>query len=262
MAQRIVTSAIGLVVFFSVFFANEEVFALAVAFLIFMSMYEINKALPTGRKLSIINYIASAVMFFALVLEHHIIALAGVVMLYMISSVILYPEYSFKSVYSSAFASAFVTLFFGALMTIRVEFGAEATFLVFVFSWITDTGAYFSGRFFGKKKLIERVSPKKTVEGAIGGVVSTVVFTCAYLAILKNCFGIEDIAGSGYMGVSVLAFFASIMAQFGDLAASVIKRECGIKDFGSLLPGHGGILDRFDSVIFISPMVLFYFLYF
>jgi len=132
---------------------------------------------------------------------------------------------------------------------------------VFIFSWITDTGAYFTGKFLGKHKLIPNVSPKKTVEGAVGGVVSTVVFTCLYLALLKHVFKIDNIGGADYLGVSILAIIASILSQLGDLAASVIKRDCNVKDFGTILPGHGGIMDRFDSVIFIAPVVFYYLTY-
>lgn len=124
--------------------------------------------------------------------------------------------------------------------------------LTFIAPWITDIFAYFVGVLFGKHKLIEKVSPKKTVEGAVGGLVFCALFFVAYGLILGKVKG---------FGVNVVAFVVaglvlSVISQFGDLVLSLIKRQYGIKDYGKLLPGHGGVLDRFDSVIAVSPVLL------
>lgn len=116
---------------------------------------------------------------------------------------------------------------------------------VLVISFSTDIFAYFSGRLFGKHKLIPSISPKKTIEGSIGGIICTVLVSILY----------SKITGIYTNNILLIGLFGSIVAQLGDLFASAIKRYCGIKDFGKLIPGHGGILDRFDSVIFVSLLV-------
>lgn len=121
--------------------------------------------------------------------------------------------------------------------------------LPFIFAFVSDTGAYFIGSKFGKHKLTPELSPKKSVEGAIGGVVSTAIIT-AICAFKLGHPTIEQISL-----FAVLGAIGSVVAQFGDLAASSIKRYVGIKDYGKLMPGHGGVLDRFDSVLFTLPYV-------
>lgn len=132
--------------------------------------------------------------------------------------------------------------------------------MVFVGAWVTDTVAYFSGRLFGRHKLIPEVSPKKTVEGSIGGTLCcTLVF--AGMTVLYNRTGIwgEHEALSVWLMIPA-GLLVSVVSQIGDLAMSQLKRRFGIKDFGRLLPGHGGILDRFDSVLAVSVTLLVFFM--
>ena len=121
----------------------------------------------------------------------------------------------------------------------------------FLIAWLTDTFAYFTGFFIGKHKLIPKVSPKKTIEGSIGGIVGAIVIVILYQYICSKILIIEP----NYIKGTIIAIVCSIASQFGDLAASCIKREHDVKDFGNIMPGHGGVLDRFDSVIYISPIV-------
>ena len=123
--------------------------------------------------------------------------------------------------------------------------GKVYVWLIFIIAFMTDIFAYFAGYLFGKHKLIPKVSPKKTVEGSVGGILGSTL-----VCIVFGYFFEIDLAVIVFMG-----FFGSIVAQFGDLFASSIKRYVGIKDYGKLIPGHGGILDRFDSVILVSPFV-------
>ena len=129
-------------------------------------------------------------------------------------------------------------------------------FLAFLASWITDTFALLTGMLFGKHKLLPAVSPKKTVEGAIGGSVFCILFFVLYAYLLERFFDFEL---SAYWLVALCGFVCSIVAIIGDLLFSAVKRASGIKDFGRLMPGHGGILDRFDSLISIS-IVLYLFI--
>ena len=120
-------------------------------------------------------------------------------------------------------------------------------------AWICDTCAYFTGMFLGKHKLTPLLSPKKTIEGAIGGVLGSVIAGLVFGVILGHHVGNYHMI---WIFV-VVTFFESIVTQLGDLAASGIKRDYGIKDFGRIIPGHGGIMDRFDSVILASPVCYF-----
>lgn len=117
----------------------------------------------------------------------------------------------------------------------------------------SDIFAYFTGKAIGKKKLCPNLSPKKTIEGSIGGVFGAVVLCGLFAYFFARPYFVDAL---------IIGFFASIISQFGDLVASSFKRKMGIKDYGNLIPGHGGILDRFDSVLFTAPFVYYYIYFF
>ena len=129
--------------------------------------------------------------------------------------------------------------------------GTTLVMLPIALTWATDTGAYFFGRTFGRRKLIPSVSPGKTVEGAIGGVVVAIVAAWIYVMFL-----LKPLAQLSMLpfGIVLFAILIAIVAQIGDLAESLFKRDAGVKDSSRLLPGHGGILDRFDSLLFVLPV--------
>ena len=124
--------------------------------------------------------------------------------------------------------------------------------IIIISSWVCDSGAYFIGCKFGKHKLIPDVSPNKSVEGAIGGLAVSVLVNLLYGHVIKICGGAEV----NYLALAILGLVLSVVAMIGDLIASLIKREYGIKDYSNLLPGHGGIVDRFDSVFPIATFLL------
>ncbi len=129
--------------------------------------------------------------------------------------------------------------------------------LAFIGAWVPDTFAYFTGRLFGKHKLIPDVSPKKTVEGAIGGVVFCVLAFVAF-AVIYNRLTISDIEGYRTLPIwlmAVVGVLSAVVSMIGDLSMSVIKRHYGVKDYGKILPGHGGFLDRFDSVLAVAVIL-------
>ena len=127
------------------------------------------------------------------------------------------------------------------------ELGKIYVWLIFIIAFLTDTFAYFVGYLFGKHKLIPKVSPKKTIEGSVGGILGSTLGCAVFGYIFKLDLTAMILIGS----------LGSIIAQFGDLFASSIKRYVGIKDYGKLITGHGGILDRFDSVILVAPFVYY-----
>ncbi len=147
----------------------------------------------------------------------------------------------------------FFAYFYAVFLLDLLAVSNELTLIIaaFVVAFCTDTFAYFIGSMFGKHKLIERVSPNKSVEGAIGGtVVSTIVTTIYFYYLGQNYINID----LSFWAVLVI-ILASVSGQFGDLFASKLKRFVGIKDYANILPGHGGVLDRFDSIIFVSPLI-------
>ena len=128
------------------------------------------------------------------------------------------------------------------------DVGQYVYMLIFFGAWMTDTFAYFAGYFFGKHKLIADVSPKKTVEGSVGGILGCILSFIAYGLIVDIAF--ERTANIWFL--ALMGFIASVVAQIGDLLMSVIKRHYGVKDYGTLFPGHGGMLDRLDSVLTVA----------
>lgn len=148
------------------------------------------------------------------------------------------------------------TIAFFSLILLIYEMpgGRHYVFAIFTIAWVCDTAAYFTGRFFGKRKLIPEVSPKKTVEGALGGLAGGALGTMIYGWIVL-------LTGQPVMNplhFLVMGFIGSFFSQIGDLIASSIKRDCGVKDYPKLIPGHGGILDRFDSVLLAAVSVFLY----
>jgi phosphatidate cytidylyltransferase len=129
--------------------------------------------------------------------------------------------------------------------------GTALVFLPILLTWSTDVGAYAFGRTFGKKKLIPSVSPGKTVEGAIGGLGLAIVICLLYVRFVLMPYAQ---LGLTIQGAVLFAIIVSVAAQTGDLAESLLKREAGVKDSSRILPGHGGILDRFDSLLFVMPI--------
>ncbi len=137
-----------------------------------------------------------------------------------------------------------------ALLRIRIRYNWYFLLVPFILAYCSDTGAYFVGVFFGKHKMCPKISPKKTWEGFLGGIAIASVSMVLFVLILDLC-GYRV----NYLAAVVYGLVGSVASVFGDLNMSVIKRQTGIKDYGKLIPGHGGILDRFDSVMVTAPLV-------
>ena len=162
-----------------------------------------------------------------------------------------YGKLSLVMVETAFFAGAVIPMIFSVIVRIRMMENGEFMILFpFVAAWMTDTGAYFVGSFLGKHKLCEKISPKKTVEGAVGGVVVCILALIAFAKIMEVNFSMQV----EYPLLAIGALVLSVLAQIGDLSFSLIKREYNIKDYGNLFPGHGGVLDRFDSTVFTIPV--------
>ena len=150
------------------------------------------------------------------------------------------------------FAGIAIPLALSCLLCLRMmPYGGGLVMIPLVAAFCSDTMALFAGMAFGKHKLAPLASPKKTVEGAIGGLVGGMVGMLVFCLIFRKCTA----QPMSFLLCALIGLIGAAMGQLGDLSFSIIKRECGIKDYGKLLPGHGGVLDRFDSVIFTAPMV-------
>lgn len=167
-------------------------------------------------------------------------------------------EVSFQEVAVSAMGGFVIPFLLSAIVRLHnQEHGRALILLPFVISFMSDTGAYFTGRFLGKHKLAPKISPKKTVEGLVGGLVGAVIGVVVYCIVLHNFFDFTV----KYLYIPVYGIVGSLAAVFGDLCFSAIKRQTGIKDYGNLIPGHGGVLDRFDSTTVVAPLVELLMLY-
>lgn len=150
----------------------------------------------------------------------------------------------------------YVGVFFSFIYLVNnMKDGNYLVWLIFIASWLCDTAAYYSGRLFGKHKLNPEVSAKKTIEGSIGGLIGASAACGIYGLVLINQFNVTDISLIHYF---VIGAICGVFSQFGDLVASSIKRHSGVKDYSNLIPGHGGILDRFDSILYSSVVIFIY----
>ena len=159
----------------------------------------------------------------------------------------------FTDVAAVFMAVSYVAVSFTSMALTRyLDNGSFAFGLVFVAAWVCDSFAYFTGRFFGKHKLAPHLSPKKTIEGSIGGIFFAILGCMLYGLIIEKTVGIN----ANYVVLAAIGLLLSIVSQIGDLWASLIKREYGVKDYSQMMPGHGGIMDRFDSIIAISTILM------
>ena len=163
-----------------------------------------------------------------------------------------HTELKFTALCVALFSGVVYPFLIGALVRLRgMECGTYYIIVAFLISMVADSGAYFVGRAFGKHKLAPVVSPKKTVEGAVGGVIVNILGMIVYTLILNKCFGFTQV---NYFYAAIYGVVGAVGSILGDLTLSVVKRQVGIKDYGNLIPGHGGILDRFDSTMICAPI--------
>ena len=262
MAVRILSGIIGVVLLVAILvFLPPVATQIAVAVIAAMAFYEFSKANFTEEgslkhKLSvvIIGYIIGFLLLLAEGDQTFAVSTLGL-MLMLSMTVFFHKNITFSDAAKAYLGAVYIFAFLKFVSLVRLhEEGIFLVFAIFVGAFITDTGAYFAGFFFGKNKLSPEISPKKTIEGSVGGVVLTCLVFEAYVYLGFKLFEYTP----NYINALVVAAVLSVVSQVGDLCASVIKRELGIKDYGNIMPGHGGALDRFDSVLFVAPA--FYYL--
>ncbi|MBQ9942283.1 MAG: CDP-archaeol synthase [Christensenellaceae bacterium] len=264
MLKRTIVGAGLLAVLLALVWLHGIYLQVAVVLMALGTQYEMIKTLKTGgiKPVSVVLY---AFTLLVLPVYRFLGGLSGVFVLQMFAVILLFvagiifDAFNFESIVSSVFTLYYPQLFFVFLYMIillpDVELSRLIILMAFATAACTDVFAYFIGSLFGKKKLCPNISPKKTVEGALGGLVGGIVGSMIVAILFDN-------GRVHLVEYAILALVLSALAQIGDLAASVVKRRYGVKDFGSIFPGHGGLLDRFDSMLFIMPIIyMFYKLY-
>ncbi|MBR5140835.1 MAG: phosphatidate cytidylyltransferase [Clostridia bacterium] len=271
MKVRILTS-IGIAVFgLPILFLSEYlVYPMAVALLSLAAMYEMSALTGFRSKpaVCIPTYLIAVAMPIGAYFTDansfdYLTACAGLLFLFLLYcnayAVLGRGRIKFSDIASHFMTVAYISVSFTSLTLVRyIDKGAYVFALVFVACWVCDVFAYFVGRAIGKHKLIVEISPKKTVEGSIGGIVFTTLAFALYGFIITLLNGPEP----SYLILVIMGFVLSIIAQFGDLICSLIKREHGVKDYGNIFPGHGGVLDRFDSILAVAPVLYVFCVFF
>lgn len=274
--QRLITAGVGLAVLVVAFLFFDTLLLNCLGALICaLAVYELLQAagLDQYRLLVIVSTIYCVELLFLNTHSAAIFFVPASIIYVIFGFCYLLARHNTLSINSLSycfFTTILLSLSFYSILEIRDEstsqLGLFYLIVVFGSAWWSDSGAYFVGVFFGKHKLCPAISPNKTIEGLMGGVIAAILgnlFACwIYLAItnaivpfgyfthrLQICFWL----------VAVVSPILSLLGVLGDLSASIIKRQNGVKDFGTIMPGHGGIMDRFDSVLFISPVVFWIF---
>ncbi len=271
MKKRVITAIIILAVIVPVILLSEYmVYPIALSLLSLMASYEMLRALDVEKKKSIVipTYLMSAALplfthdiFLGQDAERaieYILICFGVIFFYLLylmaAAVFSKGELSVSKIGEVFLTVCYTVSSFTAFSLIRYIDGGEVMFLlVFIGAWVSDVGAYFVGYLVGKHKLIPDVSPKKTIEGSIGGIICSSLVCVLYGFIIG---AVSSRFNPNYIVLGLAGALLSVVSQVGDLIASLIKREHGIKDYSNLLPGHGGIMDRFDSIMAVSVPLL------
>ncbi len=260
MKTRILTAIVLIPLLVLVLLSGSTVIAGAVIVISLVGLYEFYKA--TGLKdkkcLCALGYLAAIALPLMRSFVNPQIYAPLVYFFMFLLFVIMLLQHKTVSVTDAAmviFSVIYIPYFLTNLLYIReLEYGGILIWIPFIGAFLTDTCAYFAGVFLGKHKLCPEISPKKTIEGSIGGILGCMIVCMLYGLLMEKAWVLRV----NYISLAVLGFAMSIVSQIGDLSASIIKRKFGIKDYGSLFPGHGGILDRLDSVIMIAPLVYLY----
>lgn len=225
----------------------------------FIGQFELNRAVKNNWGVfAWIGYIATAAYYVVLLVfnstRYSLLIFAILLVLDLAVFVITYPRYSLEQTFAGFFNVFYVGVALSFLYMVRIipPSGAYIVWLAVISSWGCDIFAYLIGMLFGKHPFVPKLSPKKSIEGAIGGIVGAVVLGVVYGFIVQPY--IPDVVMAPLI-FGVICMFGAAASQVGDLAASAIKRKVGIKDYSKLIPGHGGVLDRFDSVIMVAPII-------
>lgn len=263
--KRLISSIIIVILALATVFAGDWILAVTLGIVSLIAMYELSKAVGVHVKGEKINILEAAaylgticyycIMYFFYDLDILFTVVIATFILIMAIYVFVFPKYNADQIMNLGFSFVYSAVMLSFVyMTRETEHGIYLVWLIFISSWISDTCAYLVGVTMGKHKYLPKLSPKKSIEGSIGGMIGS-----ALISGLYGYFVLEKVIGTtNIIWILVLiGAVGSIISQIGDLVASAIKRNHDIKDYSHLIPGHGGIMDRFDSVIYTAPIIFF-----
>lgn len=271
MKNRLLTAFVGIILVIGWLFSmHTPVFSAVIALIAGIAVYEMVKVFKIKNIIFKVLCIAISVLSILYVDYRDEISIpmfpviTGIVIFSLILMVLNFKKLKFEQVVCSLFSAFAIPASLSCILLFRdvyLTFGdaykkSDGIFFIlmaFFGSWMTDSFALIAGMLFGKHKLCPKISPKKTVEGAVGGFVCNIIATGILYFVFKTKFSLSE--NISLIEVLITAGILSVISMFGDLAASTIKRHQGVKDFGNLLPGHGGIMDRFDSTLFVLPVL-------
>jgi phosphatidate cytidylyltransferase len=266
MKTRVITGLVALAVFVPfLIFSNTWAFGFAMAVCSAISVFEIVRCVKLDKNLWVsvpLLLLGAALPMYVYFAGGHLAFLRVAVpcvllcVLWLLAVAVFASEkISFPELSTAAFLCFYVICAFSSILFLRYydELGAFTYLLIFIGAWITDSFAYFCGMLFGKHKLIPQISPKKTVEGSLGGILFCGLAFVLYGWILRHWLHIAT--DFSYFLLFVYGVVVSVVSQIGDLAMSAVKRHYQIKDYGRILPGHGGFLDRFDSILAVATVL-------
>ncbi len=256
---RLVSGIILLAVTIAVVMSGGNLLFAVLLAISIIGMAELYRMVKVHKSFAgILGYI-SGIIYFGLLYfnleEYRMMLFIFFLMLLMIVYVFSFPKYSTEQIAVSFLGLFYVCIMLSYIYRVRMlEDGALIVWLIFIGAWGSDTCAYSVGMLIGRHKIAPKLSPKKSLEGCIGGVVGAALLGMLYSVIIRS-----QLVGTwnSLVVFAVIGAASSVIAQVGDMAASAIKRNYDIKDYGTLIPGHGGILDRFDSIIFTAPIVYY-----
>lgn len=225
----------------------------------YIGMFELYRIFKIEKEpAGILGYLAITVFYLDLLfgfIPETFMFVLGFLILLMFVYVFSYPKYKTEQIMAAFFGVFYVGVMLSYVYQARMlEKGAYLVWLIFLCSWGCDTCAYCVGMLIGKHKMSPKLSPKKSIEGAVGGVVGAALLTVIYSMIFKDAM---NLTMNEVWILAAISAVGALISMVGDLTASAIKRNYEIKDYGKLIPGHGGILDRFDSVIFTAPIIYY-----
>lgn len=265
MLTRIISSVVAIVIAVVILMLHKTVvLPIAVALLTVGILYELFKAekcLEYKSTVVICGIFGLSFPFFnySVISEYTKPFILICTMLVFVTFLLQYQKLQFEKLCFMVTVTLLVTMSMNSLLWTKALNASHGLFfmvLALCGAWLADSGAYFAGTFLGKHKLCPSISPKKTVEGLIGGTLTNalifIVITLVYAKFISS-----TTVEFNYPLMALLGMLCSLLGLLGDLTASLIKRQCQIKDYGNIMPGHGGVLDRFDSVLFVAPFVYF-----
>ena len=256
---RLMSSVIIVIVALGVIIPGKDILFGAMIVISLIGIYELYKVIGVERSLlGIVGY-AADICWFVLIRTGYaylgMMLLMASIMIIMAVYVFSTPKYNDSQAAMTFFGIVYVGIMLSYVYQTRsLSDGLWIVWLIFVGAWGSDTCAYCTGILIGKHKLAPKVSPGKSIEGSVGGVIGAAILGVIYALIVKD--KLNEVANP-IVAFAVIGAASSVISQIGDLAASAVKRNHEVKDYGHLIPGHGGILDRFDSVIFTAPIVFF-----